>query len=278
MLVVVLALGGAAAYGVADFVGGLLSRRTSAWAVAFTAALGAGVLAVLAAPFLPGSPTAHDLWWGAAGGVGAGVGTGFLYRGLAAGRMGVVAPISGVGAAVVPVLVALALGERPDLLVWVGVACALPGIWLVARDPRGPASGGAAAGVLDGLLAGLGFGAQFAALGQIQEGAGYLPLGVNQLVGAAVVAALALGTRAAWAPRDRAAYGGVVSGLLGLAATAAFTVAAQRGSLTVPAILTSLYPAFTILLAAIVLRERILRDQALGLALCGAAVVLVAAG
>lgn len=278
MLVVLLALGGAAAYGVADFVGGLLSRRTSAWAVAFTAALGAGLITMVIAPLLPGSPAASDLWWGAAGGIGAGVGTGFLYRGLAAGRMGVVAPISGVGAAVVPVLVALALGERPEVLVWVGVACALPGIWLVARDPRGAAGAGSAAGVLDGLLAGLGFGGQFAALGQIQDSAGYLPLGVNQLVGAAVVAALATAVRAAWVPRDRSAYGGVVSGLLGLGATGAFMVAAQRGSLTVSAILTSLYPAFTILLAAFVLRERILRDQAAGLVLCGLAVVLVAAG
>lgn len=280
MLVVLLALGGAVAYGVADFTGGLLSRRTSPWAVAFTAALGAGLLVVLLEPVLPGSPTTADLLWAAFGGVGGGVGTAFLYRGLSAGRMGVVAPISGVGAAVVPVLVALALGERPGLLVWVGIACALPGIWLVARDPRSDDadSPGGSSGVLDGVIAGLGFGGQFAALGQVADGSGFLPLGVNQLAAAVVVAALAVAARAPWVPRERAAYAGVVCGLLGLAATGAFMVAAQQGSLTVSSILTSLYPAFTILLAALVLRERVLGGQAVGLALCGVAVALVAAG
>lgn len=281
MLVVLLALGGAVAYGVADFVGGLLSRRTSAWAVAFTAALGAGLLVVLLEPVLPGSPSTSDLVWGAAGGIGGGIGTAFLYRGLSSGRMGVVAPISGVGAAVVPVLVALVAGERPGSLVWVGIACALPGIWLVARDPRSDGadgSSGASAGVLDGVVAGLGFGGQFAALGQVADGSGFLPLGLNQLGAAAVIAVLALAARTPWLPRDGAAYAGVVCGILGLGATGAFMVAAQQGSLTVSSILTSLYPAFTILLAALVLRERILGGQAAGLALCGVAVALVAAG
>jgi drug/metabolite transporter (DMT)-like permease len=277
--VALLALAGAASYGIADFVGGLLSRRTSAWAVAFVAALSSAVVIFAVDPFLTGDPSTTDLAWGGLGGIGAGVGTGFLYRGLAAGRMGVVAPISGVGAAVVPVLVALVLGERPGGLVWLGIACALPGIWLVARDPRThQATAGRAAGVTDGLLAGLGFGGQFAALGQIQDGAGFLPLGVNQFVAAAVIVALAAALRAEWLPRDRAAYTGVAAGVLGLGATGAFMVAAQRGSLTVSAVLTSLYPAFTILLAALVLRERILRPQAIGLALCGLAVVLVATG
>ncbi len=277
MVTVLLALGGAAAYGVADFVGGLLSRRTSAWAVALLAAVGAGTLVAATSPFLPGDPSATDLRWGVLGGLGAGVGTAFLYRGLAAGRMGVIAPISGVGAALLPVAVALGLGERPDVLVWVGIACALPGIWLVARDPRA-GTGGSTAGVVDGVLAGLGFGGQFAALGQVSEGAGMLPLGINQLAAAVTIVVLATALRASWVPRDTLAWGGIVPGLLGIVATGAFLVAAQRGTLTVSAILTSLYPAFTILLAALLLRERILRGQAVGLLLCGVAVALVAAG
>jgi drug/metabolite transporter (DMT)-like permease len=277
MLVVLLALSGALAYGVADFVGGLLSRRTSAWAVAFAAALGAGVIATAFAPLLPGHAGSADLLWGLLSGVGSGVGTAFLYRGLAAGRMGVVAPISGVGAALVPVVVALALGERPGPLVWAGIVCALPGIWLVAREP-GAAAAGPAAGVADGILAGVGFGTGFAALGMIDEGAGLLPLGLNQLAAAVTVIVLAVALRAAWFPRHVAAYTGLVPGLLGVVATGAFMLATQRGSLTVSAILTSLYPAFTILLAALLLRERILRAQALGLLLCGATVALVAVG
>lgn len=277
MLPVLIALVGALAYGVADFVGGLLSRRTSAWAVAFAAALGAGVLVTAVAPLVPGDPTTADLLWACLGGAGSGVGTAFLYRGLAAGRMGVVAPVSGVGAALVPVVLAIVLGERPGLLVWAGVACALPGIWLVARDTRSDSSG-PAAGVVDGVLAGVGFGAGFGAMGLIEEGAGLLPLGINQLAAAVTVILLAVVLGGSWVPRDRAAYVGLIPGLLGVVATGAFMVAAQLGTLAVSAILTSLYPAFTILLAALLLRERILRAQAFGLALCGAAVVLVAAG
>lgn len=284
MTAVVLALLGAVAYGVSDFAGGLLSRKASPWAVAFTAAAGAGLLVLVLGPVLPGSPTRSDLLWAACGGFGGGVGTAFLYRGLSAGRMGVVAPVSGVGAAVLPVLVGLGLGERPGTLVWVGIACALPGIWLVARDPRADGvaaterSSSPSSGVVDGVLAGVGFGAQFAALGQVADGSGFLPLGVNQLAAAVVVAALATAARAPWVPRERSAYAGVVCGLLVLVATGAFMIAAQQGSLTVSSILTSLYPAFTVLLAASLLRERVLGAQALGLALCGVAVALVAAG
>jgi drug/metabolite transporter (DMT)-like permease len=275
-MAVLLALSGALLYGVADFVGGLASRRTSPWVVAFVAALSGAVLVVLLAPVVSSDPTRADLIWGAVGGIGAGVGTGFLYRGLAGGRMGVVAPISGVGAAVVPVVVALVVGERPAALVWFGIVAALPGIWLVARDPGSGRAG--RAGVVDGVLAGLGFGGQFAALSQVSEGAGLLPLGLNQVVAAVVVALLATGARAAWWPRDRAALPGVLCGALGMGATVAFVVARHEGSITVAAVLSGLYPAFTILLAATVLREHIRRAQGVGLALCGVAVALVASG
>src|SRR6476619_1238896 len=92
--------------------------------------IGAFALALLD----PGAPTAGDLAWGAVAGVGAGAGTAFLYRGLAGGRMGVVAPVSGVGATVIPVLIGVSTGERPSTLVWVGMVAALPGIWFVSRE------------------------------------------------------------------------------------------------------------------------------------------------
>lgn len=276
-MTVILALSGAAFYGLSDFVGGLSSRRTSAWAVALVASLSGAVLVLAAALALGGEPSAGDLAWGALAGVGNGFGTAFLYRGLAGGRMGVVAPISGVGAAVVPVAVGLATGERPGVLVWVGIAAALPGIWLVSREPGHRTSPGTA-GVLDGVLAGLGFGVLFAALGQIPDGAGLLPLALNQLIAGVLVIALATAARAPWLPRDRAAWTGVACGALGAAATGAFLLAAQRGDLSVAAILASLYPAFTIVLAATVLREHVHRSQAVGLVLCGIAVAFVASG
>ena len=271
----ILALSGAVLYGLSDFLGGLASRRTSAWAVALVSALAAAVLVLVASIFADGSPDATSMWWAVLAGVGNGFGTSFLYRGLSTGRMGVVAPISAVGAAVVPVAAGLVGGERPGAVVWVGILVALPGIWFVSQEPDladGPARGG----VGDGVLAGLGFGTLFAALGQIPESAGLLPLAFNQLVAGAVIVAVALALRVDWVPRERAALVGLWCGALAAAATGAFLIATQHGELTITAVLASLYPAFTILLAASVLRERIHPTQGVGLALCGLAVVLVA--
>jgi drug/metabolite transporter (DMT)-like permease len=276
MAAVVLSLFAAVAYGLSDFVGGLASRRTSAWPVAFVGTGSAFVGAVVLALLLPGDPTQADLWWGALAGIGTGVGGAFLYRGLAAGRMGVVAPVSAVGAALLPVTFGVGTGERPELLVWMGILAAVPGIWLVSREPG--TQGDLAAGLRDGVLAGVGFGLLFAAMGQVPEEAGYWPLAVAQAVGTVSVAVTAglLGGR--WVPYDASQGWGIVSGVLATTAVVAFLLATQRGLLTIASILTSLYPAITVLLAATVLRERVHRTQALGLALCAVAVGLVAGG
>ncbi len=281
MTAVLLALGSAAAYGLSDFVGGVTAKRISPWTVALVAQLGGAGVVLLLSALTDGSPTGGDLGWAVAAGVGNGFGTAFLYRGLSSGRMGVVAPVSGVGAVLVPVAVGLLTGERPSGLVWVGMVAALPGIWLVAREPAAEDVTGAAptgSGALDGVLAGLGFGTLFAALGQIPEEAGFLPLAFNQLVAVVVIMAVATLLRTAWLPRERGALIGLVPGVLGAVATGAFLLATQSGLLTVTSVLASLYPAFTVLLAATVLREHVHRAQAWGLVLCGVAVALVAAG
>lgn len=273
---VLLALGAALAYGLSDFIGGLASRRTSAWAVAFVAAVGSLVGAVALAVTVPGDATGTDLAWGALAGVGSGTGGAFLYRGFAAGRMGVVAPVSAVGAALLPVVVAVTTGERPSSLVWIGIVAAVPGIWLVSREPAG--EDGLAAGLVDGVLAGAGFGLLFAAMGQVPEEAGWWPTAVTQAVALVAVALTATALRASWVPRHTTELWGLLAGLLATTAVVCFLLATQTGMLTVAAVVTSLYPAFTILLAATVLRERIHGLQGLGLACCGVAVALVAAG
>jgi len=274
---ILLSLLAAASYGLADFVGGVTSKRVSPWSVALVAQLGGATLVFLLTLVVSGSPTGADLAWSAVAGLGNGFGTAFLYRGLSAGRMGVVAPVSGVGAALVPVAVGVLPGERPAALVWLGIALALPGIWLVAREPAtGP--GRLGAGLTDGVLAGLGFGLLFAALAQIPSEAGFLPLALNQVVAGAVIVVVALVLGTPWVPREPRALGGVVSGALGALATGAFLVATHSGYLTVTAVIASLYPAVTVMLAAFVLREHVHRAQALGLGLCAVAVSLVAAG
>lgn len=282
-MAVLLALGAAIAYGLSDFVGGVAARRTSVWPVALTACLGATLGTVVLATLVPGEPTGADFAWGVLGGVGSGIGTAFLYRGFSRGRMGVVAPISAVGAAVLPAALALATGERPSGVVWVGMIVALPGIWLVSREPaptgpQTPSGGSSAEGMLDGILAGLGFGLLFAALGQIPQDAGFWPVTATQVtsLAAVTVAALALGGDPV--PRRGADWWGLGAGLLATLAVVGFMLARQQGLLSVAAVLTSLYPAATVLLAALVLGEHVHRTQAVGLALCAVSISLVALG
>jgi drug/metabolite transporter (DMT)-like permease len=285
-MAIVLALFSALAYGLSDFLGGILSRRTSAWSVAVVAQSSSTLCTGLAALFVAGTPTGGDYAWAALAGVGSGVGTGFLYRGFSSGRMSVVAPVSAVGAALVPVFAGTVTGERLTMIVWLGIAVALPAIWLVSTTPGDSSLVGdettprasLAEGLVDGALAGLGFGMLFAALGQVPDSAGVWPLALCQLVSIPAVVVLAAALRAPWLPRGRTVRWALLAGPLGATATGAFLLASQQGFLTVAGVLSSLYPASTVLLAALVLREKIHRAQGVGLLLCGFAVALVAGG
>ncbi len=282
-MAVILALLSAIAFGLSDFVGGLVSRQVPAWSVAVVVQASSAVSTALLALFVGGDPTTGDVAWALLAGVGSGAGVGFLFRGFSTGRMSVVAPLSAVGAAVLPVLIGFALGERPSALATLAMAAALPGIWLVAAGEQGDAPGappraaGRSSGVLDGVLAGLGFGVMFTALGQVSEGAGLWPLTAAQVVSALTAAGLATALRAAWWP-SRAAWRAAPAGPLSTVALLSFQLAVQSGLLTVSSVLASLYPAATVLLAMAVLRERVHRAQAVGLALCGVTVTLVALG
>ena len=284
-MVVALCLLAAAAYGLSDYVGGLVSRGVTPWAVALTGQLAGCAMVLLISRWASGDVTLPALGWAVLAGMGNGVGTAFLYRGLAAGRMAVVAPVSAVGAALVPVAVGLLAGERPSPLAALGLVAAIPGIWLVAGEPASspgtpedPGAPRTQSGVIDGVVAGLGFGVLFVGLAQIPESAGLVPLGVNLGVGAVLVVALASALRAPWLPRVRRAWLGSASGVLGAAATGLFMVATHDGDLSIAAVLVSLYPAFTVLLATVLLREAVHRTQGVGLALCALTVAMVAVG
>ncbi len=272
--VVFLSLCAALAYGLSDFVGGLLTRRASAWAVAAASQATASMLTIGLVTTNAGSPDAAALLWAVIAGIGGGAGNVFIFRGLSGGRMAIVAPLSALAAASLPVLVGVAAGERPGLLPGLGVVAALPAIWLVSGGAGLTVSHRAA--VTDGLLAGAGFGVQFSALGQIPPDAGLTPLAVSQVISVAAIVASGAAFAQPWLPRDRFSRLGVIAGLLAGLATIAFQLAVQSGLLTIAAVVTSLYPAVTVLLAGAVLRERIQRAQALGLVLALAAVALIA--
>lgn len=273
---VLLAFCAAFSYGISDFVAGLSSRRASAYSVAALGQVGALAVGVLCAAFLlpPEHLTGTAMAWGAASGIGNGLGTLFLYRGLGSGRMSVVAPLSAVTAAGLPVLTGLALGERPPALAIVGIVLALPAIALISRTSSERAAD--RRGVVDGLLAGAGFGLLFIGLGRVPAGSGFWPLVAGQVVALLTVLVAALATRAALRARGRPLGGALAAGAIGAASTALYMLAAQRTLLSIVAVVTSLYPALTVLAAMAVLRERIGRGQAVGLAAAAAAVTLIA--
>jgi drug/metabolite transporter (DMT)-like permease len=275
---ILLALSSALAYGAADFVGGVGSRRFSSWQVVLVGQAAGALVMLVAGLVLPGSPSVRDFAWALLAGVGSATGSIFLFRGFARGRMGLVAPISAVGAAVLPVLVGVALGDRPGWLVWTGMLAALPGIWLVSRGTTSDGPARARGALADGAVAGGGFGVLFIALGQISADAGLLPLAANQLIGAALTVVVATSVRQPWRPRRGVLGWGSASGVLGASGTLAFVVATGTTGLGIAGVLASLYPAVTVLLAAAVLGERIGSGQRTGIGICTLAVATLALG
>jgi drug/metabolite transporter (DMT)-like permease len=273
----VLALTAALAYGASDFVGGTGSRQHSPWAVVLVGQVCGAALMVACGLLAPADPRATDVAWALLAGAGSATGSIFLYRGLSRGRMGLVAPVSAVGAAVLPVLVGIALGERPTWLASLGVLVALPGIWLVSRGSAASAAGTQGA-LLDGAAAGAGFGVLFVALGQVSSDAGFMPLAANQLFGAVVTVGVAAALGQEWRPRPGVLPWGGASGALGAAGTLTFLLSTHATDLGVAAVLTSLYPAVTVLLASIVLGERLAGGQRLGIGICTLAVATLAIG
>lgn len=293
---VFLAAVSAATFGVGDFLGGIASRRMAAAVVAVVAqATGMALLALLGL-VVAGSPTSGDLWLGAGAGACGGTALVLFYWAMSRGQISVVAPVSAVMSTLVPVAAGLASGERPPVLAYVGVALAFPAILLVSREPsptESIASASAVAGAdhlptpppallrVGGLplvasaLAGIGFGGFFVLLAATSATSGLWPL-VSARGGAVAVAglaALAMGTLTATSAGLRlAALGGVTDVL----ANSAFLLATRQGLLTVVAAVGGLYPVSTVLLARIVLRERLAVHQLGGLVLAAVAVVVIA--
>jgi len=282
MSAILLALGSALAYGAADFIAGWLSRRSHYARVAILAQLAAAMGTLLASLVVGGRPSGPSLAWGALSGLGGGLGTLALYRGLARGRMNVVAPLSGVLAAALPALFGLLLGERPGPAALAGLGLALPAVWLTARteEPAGSDSARGSSGAIDGVLAGLGFAVLFIGLQRAGRGEGLWPTAASQLVAALPMLALyARSPRRPSGPEDAwLRHGAILAGALVALAAICFFLGTQRGLLTVVAVLTSLYPAVTVALARWILSERIGRWQGVGLALAGASVALISAG
>jgi drug/metabolite transporter (DMT)-like permease len=279
-LAVVLGLLVAVAYGTGDFFGGFASKRNAAvLVVALSQSCGLAGLA-LVAPVAGGEVLGRDLLAGAAAGSVGLIGLILLYRGLASGAMSVVAPITAVGAGVFPLAWGLLTGERPSALALVGVAAALVAVALVSavdavEESSRPAS---AADIGLALGAGAAFGVVFILLGSTSEDAGLWPVLAARVASVTLVIAAVVVTRQPRRPAPGSMRSIAIAGVLDVTANALYVVAAREGLLSLVSVLSSLYPASTIVLARLVLGERLNRTQLAGITAAIAGVVLIAAG
>ena len=283
MVAVLLALASSASYGTADFLGGLASRRAAATAVVLVSqSVGLATLAVVLALTDRQLPAAVDLGWGGLAGLCGMVGLVLFYRGLAAGTMSVVAPVTAVVSAIVPVVAGLALGERPGWLAMAGIVLAVPAIVLLGWGGSPPVARGGRRHVDRRALvlaaaAGVGFGLFFVTLSRASSDAGLWPVLAARVASVTALAALLTLQRAWGGVRAAVSSLSAGAGVLDTTANGLYLLAVQRGLLSEVAVLSSLYPASTIVLASTVLHERLARLQWWGLALAGVAVVAIAA-
>jgi uncharacterized membrane protein len=275
-----LALASAAFYGAADFLGGIASKRAATVVIAFVSQLAGLVLLALLLPVLPsGSPLPSDYLWGAASGLAGSAGVALLYRALAIGTMSIVAPVTAVCAAAVPVVVALALGERPGVIAGIGVVLAGGAIALLSR---GESSGGAPrpgheakAGVGLALISGIAVGLFFLCLARTSKDAGIWPLVAGRSVSVPLFGMMTMIGRQSLRMELGVARTAVACGTLDMLANAFYLAATRYGPLSLVAPLASLYPASTVLLARLTLGERLTPSQALGITCALVAVVLI---
>ena len=220
-------------------------------------------------------PVGNDLLLCLVAGVLGGIGITALYRGLAIGRMGIVAPVTGVLAAVIPVVAGIVLEGVPAGIVLVGIGLAVVSVVLVSRVAD---EGGGRAGLTEALIGGVAIGCFGVAISGLSEGQVFSSLTVIRLVQAVLVVGLVLATRAAWRLPANALPAVAVVGVLDMAGNSFYLLAVQTGALAVASVLSALYPVATVLLAAVVLHERVTRDHSIGIALAAAAIVLIGVG
>ena len=298
MLAILLSLVSAAGYGSSDFAAGLATRRASVLRVTLLAeGVSVAVVGVALALTGAGPPSPQAVAWGSAAGLAGVAGALALYLGFRHAAFSVAATLSAVGSAGFSVLAGLLLGERPTVLALIGISLALPaiaGVSASAGVPEGEEAGGASspspgepaitgrrwvpAGVSYGLVAGACFALLFIGLNQAGSGSGLWPVFCSQVAAVLAVGCVAAFTGDLRPPEARGGRPAAVAGLTGGPATIFYFVATHHGLLAVTAVITSLYPAVTIMLARVVLGERLTAIRLAGLSLAAASVALIAAG
>lgn len=268
-------------YGSADFAGGLATRSNSVRAVLVVSQLAGTLVALLAAPLIgPNNPTLTDLLWGAVAGIGGAVGLVSLYRGIASTLVAVVSPSAALIGAVVPVIFGLVSGDRPSLHAWIGIALCLPAVLLLTATGTRAAHERATVrrAMLFGLLAGVGFGSFFIAISRPSPAAGLWPLIAARSVSVGLVALTAFAAGRSLKVGRRTLLTVLAAGVLDMSANVAFVIATRGSLLSLVTIVTSLFPAPTVLLAWIFFREKVPLFRLVGLVMAIAGVALIGLG
>jgi drug/metabolite transporter (DMT)-like permease len=268
-----LSLASAATWGGGDFAGGVAAKRANVFRVV-AVAHACGLVAMLAMALLADEavPPAADLMWGAAAGIAGAFGIAALYQALAIGRMGVVAPVASVITGVLPVVVGIRTEGMPDRIQMLGFALALLSVWLVAR-PNEYVDSHRGLGLA--VLAGISFGLFLIAGKQAGHHGVFWPMFAARAASTTLMCVIvALSPRDA-RPLRTVVWATVLSGLLDSAGNALFIAATRHGRLDVSAVLSSLYPASTVILARVLLKERISKMQGAGIVGALLAVALI---
>jgi drug/metabolite transporter (DMT)-like permease len=273
-----LALTASLSWGLGDFLAGLRTRRLPVLTVLVVSqAAGLATIALAVAARGAGPPEARHLLYGAAAGICGAVGLAALYRGLAVGPMTIVAPISAT-AAVVPVVFDLAVGDRPSRAQAAGIVLAVAGVLLASRARSAGGGRASVESVALALAAALSFGVLLVLLGEASEGDPYWGTLSMRATSVSLLLLAALAVRPSFALGERDLVVLLLIGVLDTAGNLLFALATTRSLLSVAAVLAQLYPIVTVLLARLVLGERVSRGQGAGVLSAFAGVALVTAG
>lgn len=269
-------LASAASWGTGDFAGGMAVKRANVFGV-IAIAHGADVLLMITVALLAGEhfPRAHEMWWGVASGVVNGFALAALYRALSSGTMSIAAPLSAVLAAALPVVYAAFSQGLPNRIQLAGFAVAAVSILLLSL-PSGKV--GRPKGLSLAILSGLGFGFFFIALHKATMHTYFWPTAASRFGSAAIAACMLAGTGVRIPSKPHVLWLALASGIFDLGGNLLFVVADHAGRVDVAAMLASLYPGATVLLARVLLKERVSRWQELGIVAGLLAVVMIARG
>jgi drug/metabolite transporter (DMT)-like permease len=271
---VVFGLASAASWGAGDFCGGLATRRTRVYGVVIASqVVGVVMLIALALAFGEALPPIEHLVWGGLGGTAGSIGLIAFYRALAQGRMGVAAPVGGVIGAAVPAILGMFTEGWPGTLRLTGFACALVAVWLIARSKEARVR---ADGLGLAIVAGLCFGVFFVAIHRASVTVVFWPLVAARLTSLTLLTLYTGITRQPRLPEREHLPLVALVGVLEVGGNGFYALAAHTGRLDVSAVISSLYPAGTVWLAWLILKERLTRMQSIGIVAALAAIALIA--